>query len=79
MQHVTHTVRLRIRQQHKAQIGRRLVVVKLVLAGAIANEGVVIAAELASHVAQGEHGSEDEFGVVGGCTGAGAGLAPWEP
>lgn len=39
---------------------------QLVLGGAVADEGVVVAAELAGHVAQGEDGAEDELGVVGG-------------
>jgi hypothetical protein len=39
--------------------------VQLVLARPVADEGVVVAAELAGHVAEGEDGSEDELGVVG--------------
>lgn len=66
MQHVAHARRVRLRQEGKPQIARRLVVVQLVLAGAEADEGVVVAAELAGHVAQGEDGTEDQFGVIVG-------------
>lgn len=44
---------------------------KLVLPRTIADEGVVVTAQLANHVAQREYGSEDELSVVGG-TGASA-------
>lgn len=37
---------------------------QLVLSGAVTDEGVVVAAELAHHVAQTEDGSEEELGVV---------------
>lgn len=37
-----------------------------VLAGPVADEGVVLAAELADHVAQTEDGAEDELGVIVG-------------
>lgn len=66
MQHVAHTQSRRIGQEDEAQVGGRLVVVKLVVCGAEADEGVVIAAELAHHVAEGEDGTEDELGIVGG-------------
>lgn len=47
---------------------------QLVLPGAIADKGVVLAAEFARHVAEGEDGAEDEFGVVGaGDVGVGGG------
>ncbi len=38
---------------------------QLVLGGAEGDEGVVVAAELAHHVAQAEDGAEDQLGVVG--------------
>jgi hypothetical protein len=44
--------------------GGCFVVMKLVLAGAIGEEGVVIAAELGDHIAQGEDEPEDELLVV---------------
>ncbi len=69
MQHIPHTRRRRIRQHHKTQVGRRLVKVQLVLPRAVADEGVVVAAELARHVAQRKHGAKDELCVVGRCRG----------
>lgn len=76
MQDIPHTRRLRVGEEGKAQVGGGLVVMQLVLPGSVADEGVVLAAELARHVAQGEDGSEDEFGVVGaGDVGAGRGWA----
>lgn len=36
-----------------------------VLAGAVADEGIVLAAELADNVAQTKDGTENELGVVG--------------
>jgi hypothetical protein len=44
--------------------GGRFVVMKLVLAGAIGEKGIVIAAELGDQVAQGEDEPEDELLVV---------------
>jgi hypothetical protein len=44
--------------------------VQLVLRGAVADEGVVVTAELTRHVAQGEEGTEDELSVVGRAAGA---------
>ena len=46
--------------------GRRLEVVQLVLARAIAEELVFFAAQLTGHVPQGEDGAEDQLGVVFG-------------
>lgn len=66
MQDVAHTRRGRVGEQDEAQIGGCLVKVQLVVGGAVADEGVVVAAELADHVAQGKDGAEDELGVVGG-------------
>lgn len=65
MQHVAHARRGRVGQENEAQVGGRLVKVQLVLPRAVADEGVVVAAELARHVAQREDGAEDELGVVG--------------
>jgi hypothetical protein len=66
MQHIPHTHGARVRQEDKSQIRRRLVKVKLIVPGPIAYEGVIVTAELADHVAQGEDGSEDELCIVGG-------------
>ena len=65
MQHVPHAQGARVGQQHEAEVAGRLVEVQLVLRGAVADEGVVVAAELARHVAQREDGAEDQLGVVG--------------
>lgn len=64
VQHVAHARRGRVGQEDESQVGRRLVVVQLVLARAEADKGVVVAAELACHVAEREDGAEDELGVV---------------
>lgn len=64
MQHVPHAHGGSVGQQDEAQVRGRLVVVQTVLAGAVADEGVVVAAELAHHVAQAEDGAEDELRVV---------------
>lgn len=66
MQDVAHAGGAGLGQEGEAQVGRGLVVVQLVLGGAVADEGVVVAAELARHVAQGEDGAKDELGVVAG-------------
>ena len=66
MQDIPHAHRARVGQHDEAQIRRCLVKVHLVVAGAIADKGVVLPAELAHHVAQGEDGAEDELGVVRG-------------
>ena len=81
MQHVAHAQRGRVGEDDEAQVGGGLVKVQLVLRGAVADEGVVVAAELADHVAQGKDGAEEELGVVGrrrrgcgvGCGGIGVG------
>lgn len=70
VQHIPHTHRPRIRNHDKPQIRWCLVVVELVLARPVGDEGVVVAAELTDHVAKGEDGSEDEFGVIAGGGGA---------
>lgn len=64
MQHIPHACRRGIRYHDKAKVGGRLVEMKLVLARSVADEGIVVAAELASHVAEGKDGSEDELGVI---------------
>ncbi len=66
MQDIPHAQRGRVGQHDQAQAARGLVEVQLVLGGAVRDEGVVVAAQLAHHVAQGEDGSEDELGIVGG-------------
>lgn len=64
MQHIPHARRRGIRYHDKAKVGGRLVEMQLVLARAVADKGIVVAAELAGHVAEGEDGSEDELGVI---------------
>lgn len=64
MEDVAHAEGAGLGQQGEAQARGRLVVVQLVLGGAVGDEGVVVAAELAHHVAQAEDGAEDELGVV---------------
>lgn len=64
MQHIPHARRRGICYHYEAKVGRRLVEMQLILAGPVANEGVVVAAELAGHVTERENGSEDEFGVI---------------
>lgn len=65
MQDIAHAHGGGIRQHDKSQIGRCLVVVHAVLAGAVADEGIVFAAQLADNVAQTKDGTKDELGVVG--------------
>ena len=78
MQHISHAHAPRVRHHDEAQVRGRLVVVQLVLSRAVRDEGVVVAAELADHVAEGEDGAEDELGIVGGAArvGGGVGLEP---
>ena len=64
MQHVPHIRRPHIRQHDKLDTRRRLVVMQLILARPIRDEGVVLPPELAHHVPQREDRAEDEFGVV---------------
>lgn len=64
MHHIPHAQRPGIRQHDKPQVARRLVVVQLVLGRSVANKRVVLPAQLAHHVAQREHGAEDQLGVV---------------
>lgn len=79
MKHIPHAHGRGIRQEDKAQVGRRLVVMQTVLPGSVANESVVLAAQLADHVPQTEDGTEYELGVIlgagscleGGCCGLG--------
>lgn len=66
MQHIAHAHGAGIREEDEAQVRGGLVEVQLVLGGAVADEGVVVAAELADHVAQGEYGAEDELSIVAG-------------
>lgn len=56
---------LRIGQHDKLHARGRLVVVQLVLAGAVGEESVIVAAELGDEVAQGEDEAEDKLLVVG--------------
>lgn len=81
MQHIPHTRRARVRKHDEAKVCGRLVEMQLVLPRAVADEGVVVAAELADHVAEGEDGSEDELGVVrrGGQDGRGSGAVGRHP
>lgn len=66
MQDIPHAHGGGIRQHDKPQVGGCLVVVHAVLAGAVADEGIILAAELAHDVAQTEDGAKDELGIVGG-------------
>lgn len=81
MQHIPHAGRARVGKHDEAEVGGRLVEVQLVLPRAVADEGVVVTAELADHVAEGEDGSEDELGVVrgGGQDGRGSGALGGHP
>lgn len=81
MQHIPHAGRARVRKHDEAKVCGRLVEMQLVLPRAVADEGVVVAAELADHVAEGEDGSEDELGVVrgGGQDGRGSGALGRHP
>lgn len=51
-------------EHDKLQPRGRLIVVELVFAGAVAEEGIVLAAELVRHVAEGEDQAEDELRVI---------------
>ena len=64
VQHIAHAHRTRVGDDDEAQVGGRLVEMQLVVGGAVAHECVVVTAELANHVAEGEDGAENEFGVV---------------
>lgn len=66
MKDVAHAQGPRVGEEDEAEVGGGLVVVQLVVGRLEADEGVVVAAQLAYHVAQGEDGAEDELGVVGG-------------
>jgi hypothetical protein len=52
-------------EHDKLHACRRLVVVQFVFAGTIREEGVVVAAELGDHVAQGEDEAKHELLIVG--------------
>lgn len=64
MQDVAHAEGAGLGEHGEAQVGRGLVVVQLVVGGAEGDEGVVVAAELAHHVPQAEHGAEDQLRVI---------------
>lgn len=64
MQNIPHAQGAGLGQKGEAQVGGGLVVVELVVGGAVGEEGVVVAAELAHHIAQREHGAEDQLRVV---------------
>lgn len=66
MQDIPHTGGVRLGQHSESQITRRFVVVQLVLASSEADECIVVAAQLAHHVAQREYGTEDQLGIVAG-------------
>lgn len=71
-------IQLRVCEHDELHAGGSLVVVQLVVAGAVREEGVVLAAELGDHVAQGEDEAEDELLVVGGAgAGGGCGGGGW--
>lgn len=73
MQNNPQIIRLRIRNHHKLQTRRRLVIVQLVMPCPVRDEVVVRSPQLAHHVSEGEDGAEDEFGVVFGAQGVGLG------
>ena len=77
MQVRAQIIQLRVGEHDELHARRGLVVVQLVLAGAVAEEGVVGAAELLHHVAQREDQAEDELLVVLvlGALGLGQGVA----
>lgn len=52
MQNIPHAQGAGLGQKGEAQVGGGLVVVELVVGGAVGEEGVVVAAELAHHIAQ---------------------------
>ena len=64
VQHIPHAQCPGVCQKHQSQIGWRLVKVQLVLGSPVAYEGVIVAPQLAGHVAKREDGAEDELGVV---------------
>ncbi|ROW12810.1 hypothetical protein VMCG_00780 [Cytospora schulzeri] len=74
VQDIPHAHGGRVGQHDEAQVGGGLVVVHAVLPGAVADEGVVLAAQLADYVAQAEDGAEDELGVVLGARRLGDGV-----
>jgi hypothetical protein len=69
VQDVAHAQGACVGEENEAEIRGRLVEVELVVCCSVADEGVVVATELADHVAEGEDGAEDELCVVGGGTG----------
>ena len=58
-------VHLGVGEHDELHAGGRLVVVELVFAGAVGEEGVVVAAELGDEVAQGEDEAKHQLLVVG--------------
>lgn len=64
MQHIPHVQRLRIRQHHKLDTRRRLIVMQLVLSRPIRNEAIIWTSQLANHIPQREDRSEDELRIV---------------
>lgn len=64
MQHIPHIQRLRIRQHHKLDTRRCLVVMQLILSRPIADKAIIWTAELANHVPQREDRAEDELCIV---------------
>ena len=60
----SHVAHPGVGQQDEFQLGRRLEVMQLVLAGAVREELVVLPAQLTHHASEGEDGAEDEFGIV---------------
>lgn len=63
---VAHAEGAGLGEHGEAEVGRGLVVVELVVLGAERDEGVVLAAQLADHVAQAEDRAEDQLCVVRG-------------
>ena len=59
VEHIAHAQCGRVGQHDKPEVACCLVEVQLVLPRAVADECVVLAAELAYHVAEGEYGAED--------------------
>lgn len=66
VQDIAHARGHGVGEDNEAQVRGGFVEVKLVLGGAEADEGIVVAAELADHVAQGKDGAEDELRLVRG-------------
>ncbi len=67
MEDVSHAHGTRVGEEHEAQVRGGLIEVELVVCGTVGDEGIVVAAQLANHVAEGEDCAEDELGVIGTC------------